>query len=128
MGSLCSIKDHVCQLPQQEVGMLISEIINMLSAAAEPFETSTCDNAARSMGFRQLFPDVKDVPECKKAAGAVPCAKFKGLSEIVDPMEFHDLVKDFHDSWTSNSKKCNAEFGVHFSAKINRLKNAIKNC
>ena len=62
---------------QQEVGMLISEIINMLSAAAEPFETSTCDNAARSMGFRQLFPDVKDVPECKKAAGAVPCAKFK---------------------------------------------------
>ena len=49
----------------------------MLSAAAEPFETSTCDNAARSMGFRQLFPDVKDVPECKKAAGAVPCAKFK---------------------------------------------------
>ena len=62
---------------QPEVGMLINDIIKMLSAAAEPFESNKCNNTSRSLGFRAIFPDVKDVPECKVGAGAVPCGKFK---------------------------------------------------
>ena len=113
---------------QQEVGMLISNIMAMLSAASEPFESEKCRSTARFMGFRAIFPDLKDVPECTVAAGAVPCDKFQGLSNITDPMRFHDLVLDFHNSWTFKSRICNAEFGVHFSAYLSRLKNAIKNC
>ena len=62
---------------QQEVAMLITNIIAMLSAAAEPFETSKCKTAAKMAGFRFLFPDVKDVPECNVSAGAVPCDKLQ---------------------------------------------------
>ena len=64
---------------QQEVGMLISMISQFLSAAAEPFETKKCpNNPVRGMvGFRQIFPDVKDVPECTADTGAVPCGKLK---------------------------------------------------
>ena len=62
---------------QQEVGMLIKNIIGMLSAAAEPFESKKCKKITRSGGFRAIFPDVKDVPECKVSAGAVPCGKLK---------------------------------------------------
>ena len=108
--------------------MLISNIVSMLTAAAEPFESEKCGNSARSMGFRAILPQVKDIPECKAAAGAVPCSKFEDLSAITDPLEFHNLVSNFHKSWTSKSSKCNREFGVHFSAFLDRLKNAIKNC
>ena len=57
--------------------MLISNIIAMLSAASEPFETDKCGSNARFLGFRAIFPDVKDVPECTVAAGAVPCDKLQ---------------------------------------------------
>ena len=64
---------------QQEVGMLISMISQFISAAAEPFETEKCpNNPVRGiLGFRQIFPDVKDVPECTTDTGAVPCGRVK---------------------------------------------------
>ena len=64
---------------QQEVGMLISKITQFLSAAAEPFEIQKCpNNSVRGIvGFRQIFPDVKDVPECTTDTGAVPCGRVK---------------------------------------------------
>ena len=49
----------------------------MLSAASEPFETDKCGSNVRFLGFRAIFPDVKDVPECTVAAGAVPCDKLQ---------------------------------------------------
>ena len=52
----------------------------------------------------------------------------QGLSGLTDPMKFHDLAFELHQSWTSKDKICNAEFGVHFLAYLSRLKNAIKNC
>jgi len=126
-GSCVQFEKMTAGCRQQEVGQMITNIMKMLNAAAEPFESGKCNNNSRSLGFRAIFPDVKDVPECKVSAGAVPCGKFKGLSAIVDPMEFHDLVSAFHSSWTSNGH-CNREFGVHFSAYLDRLKNSIKNC
>ena len=62
---------------QQEVEYLITQIVRMISAASEPFQTKICKNTVKSMGFRFIFPDVKDVPECAVSAGAVPCIKFK---------------------------------------------------
>merc|ERR1712035_210351 len=35
------------------------------------------------MGFRAIFPDVKDVPECTVAAGAVPCDKLQFRFKIL---------------------------------------------
>jgi len=127
-GACVQLETMAKNCRQQEVGMLISNIMAMLSAASEPFEAGKCRSTVRFMGFRAIFPDVKDVPECTVAAGAVPCDKFQGLSGITDPMQFHDLVFDLHKTWTSKSRICNAEFGVHFSAYLSRLKNAIKNC
>ena len=55
----------------------------MLSAASEPFETDKCGTDIRFMGFRAIFPDVKDVPECTVAAGAVPCDKIQQWFQIL---------------------------------------------
>ena len=63
--------------------MLISNIIAMLSAASEPFETDKCGSNVRFLGFRAIFPDVKDVPECTVAAGAVPCDKLQSWFKIL---------------------------------------------
>ena len=66
--------------------MLISNIIAnciMLSAASEPFETDKCGSNVRFFGFRAIFPDVKDVPECTVAAGAVPCDKLQSWFKIL---------------------------------------------
>ena len=62
---------------QPEVRMLIEKITTFLTIASEPFQASKCRSTARFMGFRAIFPEVKDVPECTIAAGAVPCDKFK---------------------------------------------------
>ena len=62
--------------------MLISNIIAMLSAASEPFKTGKCGSSVRFLGFRGIFPDVKDVPECTVAAGAVPCEILQFRFEI----------------------------------------------
>ena len=79
---------------QQEVGMLISNIINMLTAASEPFETGKCGSTVRFLGFRAIFPDVKDVPECTVAAGAVPCEKLQFWFKIVNFSEkYHTKFK-----------------------------------
>ena len=47
----------------------------------------------------------------------------QGLPAVTDPIKFHDLAFDLHQSWTSKAKICNAEFGVHFSTYLSWLKN-----
>ena len=95
--------------------MLISNIIAMLSAASEPFETDKCGSNVRFLGFRAIFPDVKDVPECTVAAGAVPCDKLQSWFKILSSSLLFIFFRV--SKWGNQMKRNTVIFEVLVSAQ-----------